>query len=50
MDPARQEQTPFLAGLGEPVDSFLSGYLSNVDYVNRDCWVNTCKTHSPQSF
>ena len=34
------------AGSGQDVDAFCNGYLSNIDYVNKQCWTETCRTHS----
>jgi len=38
------------AGTGDMSDAFIDGFLENLDFVNRDCWAGTCKTHSPQSY
>ncbi len=34
------------AGSGQDADAFCNGYLSDMDYTNRDCWSEVCRTHS----
>jgi len=38
------------AGSGLPVDAFVNGYIANHDYNAKQCWAETCKNHSPQSY
>jgi hypothetical protein len=38
------------AGSGDPADAFINGYISDLDYANKQCWTETCKNHSPQSY
>ena len=37
-------------GSGQPVDSFINGYLADLNYDTKQCWTETCKNHSPQSY
>jgi hypothetical protein len=34
----------------QAVDSFIGGYLADIDYANKDCWAEVCKTHSGQAY
>ncbi|MEA3445649.1 MAG: cytochrome c3 family protein, partial [Bacteroidota bacterium] len=38
------------AGLGQPVDAFVNGMMCDMDYVNRECWSEVCKTHSGSGY
>jgi hypothetical protein len=38
------------AGTGELSDAFVDGYLENMDFTNRACWAETCKSHSNKSY
>ena len=38
------------AGSGQMSDAFVDGYISNMDFVNKSCWTNTCRTHSGRSY
>lgn len=34
----------------DSVDAFNNGYIANIDYTAKQCWTETCKNHSPQSY
>jgi hypothetical protein len=38
------------AGTGVLSDAFVDGYLENMDFQNRKCWAETCKSHSDKSY
>ncbi len=38
------------AGSQDSVVSFINGYIANLNYTTKQCWAETCKDHSPQSY
>ncbi|MBI5467373.1 MAG: hypothetical protein HY975_04150, partial [Candidatus Kerfeldbacteria bacterium] len=43
-------ETTGAAGSGQPADAFVNGYIANINYTTKQCWAETCKNHSPQSY
>ena len=31
-------------------DAFVGGYIADMDYANRACWAEVCKTHAGQGY
>ena len=38
------------AGTGSDADAFVNGYIADIDFSAKQCWTETCKVHSPQSY
>lgn len=38
------------AGTDSLSDAFVDGYLENMDFTNRKCWAETCKSHSDKAY
>jgi hypothetical protein len=38
------------AGTDSLSEAFVDGYLENMDFTNRKCWAETCKSHSNKAY
>jgi hypothetical protein len=38
------------AGTGNVADAFVNGYIADIDYAGRQCWTETCRSHSGMGY